>query len=411
MIKRFGRGVLNKRAALLLALGGCAPAAPAPAPTAAPAKPTSAPAAPAGTTAPAAPVAAPAAPAAKPAASPTTKPQAAAADNPAAPFVAEESAEWKAIMDAARQERELTVYGGVNLPGVVDALRGEFEAKYGFKVNVTAGTGAESRERVLAERDAGRRTASVFSAGETSSWELLQENVLEELRELPNGVKLHPFFFENIRTYQNRAWPVQATVYGLAVNAQLVPEAEQPKNWKDVLDPKWKGKIVMEDPGRSGGSSNVFDVSMRTPGYGEEFHRELKAQDPLIVRDPAEVERILVRGERAIGWPGPIEAPARNPGAPLKWIIPTDGVVILTSTVAIVKDAPAPNAARVFANWMLSPEFQTRLAQATSLLPSIQGVSHPMGLSSENLTPLGPGVIQAAGTREMQEKARTIYGR
>jgi hypothetical protein len=57
----------------------------------------------------------------------------------------------------------------------------------------------------------------------------------------------------------------------------------------------------MEDPGRTGGSRNVFDVLMRTPGYGEEFHHQLKAQDPLIVRDPTEVDRVVVRSERLIG--------------------------------------------------------------------------------------------------------------
>jgi iron(III) transport system substrate-binding protein len=325
--------------------------------------------------------------------------------------MAEDSAEWKAILDAARREGEVVIYTGVDTGRVIEAMQGEFEAKYGVKLSVTAASGSDTRNRLLAERDAGRRVASVVSAGETSSWDLLQEGVFEEIVGLPNAAKLHPFFYRYIPTYQKRVFPIQATVYGLLINTELVPPSEEPKNWKDMLDPKWKGKIVFEDPGRNGGSSNVFDVSMRTPGYGEEFHRQLSQQDLMTVRDPAEQDRVLVRGERAVAWPGPIMAPPRNPGTPLKWIIPTDGVVLLSSGFGLIKDAPHPNAAKVFANWMLSPEFQTRLTQETFALPSIQGVPHPMGVSADNLAPLGPGVIQAAEASAMQEKARTIYGR
>jgi ABC-type Fe3+ transport system substrate-binding protein len=228
--------------------------------------------------------------------------------------------------------------------------------------------------------------------------------VFEELRGLPNSARIHPFFFTPMQRFDGRAWPLYATIYGLTINAQLVLPSDEPKNWKDVLNPKWKGQIMLEDPGRSGGGSNIFDVSMRTPGYGEEFHRQLAQQDPLVVRSPAEVERALVGGERAVAFPGTIQGPARNPGAPLKWIAPSDGVVIVSTSAALIKDAPAPNAAKVFINWMFTPEFGAHLGEQTQQVSSIPGVRHPMGLSIENLPPLGPGTPDPTGAQEMQER-------
>src|SRR4029079_5427886 len=124
---------------------------------------------------------------------------------------------------------------------------------------------------------------------------------------------------------------------------QQVPAADEPKTWKDLLDPKWKGKIVMNDPGVAGGGSAFFVVSVVAPGYGEEFHRKLAQQDLQLVGQSREVGAIVARGERAIGLPGNNQGPGTQPGSPIKWLPLEDGLYRSSQVIAAIKGAPAPN--------------------------------------------------------------------
>lgn len=409
MGKRFTVQVLASSAALLLLVASCAPAAPSP--TAAPAKPaaTAAPAKPAATQAPAAKPAA--SPAAKAEAKPVEKPAAKAPANPAGPFMAEDSAEWKAILEAGRREGEVTVYGSDTLGTIVEKLKPSFTEKYGIKVSYVGGSGSDTQERAVAEKDAGRRVASVVEAGDSNLYIVYQEGVLQELRGLPNGARLHPAMFTIFEESKLHYWPLYDLFRGLYVNTQVLPEAEAPKNWKDLIEPKWKGKIVMHDPGRSGGGNNFFTITIGLPDYGEDFHRKLAQQDLLRVARAQEVDAIVARGERAVGLPGNPRGAVRQRGSPIKFIPQADGTFGATHVMGLVKDAPAPSAGKIFLNWFISPEFQTEIAKDLLDMPLIMGIDHPMGLAIDKVKLLGPGRIPPTSRQDTAAQARAIYGR
>jgi iron(III) transport system substrate-binding protein len=402
-------------AVLALSLVACAPAGPVPAgPSAAeaPVKPASSPAArsePAGSSLPVAPAASAVA-----VASPAPSAQSAsavAAGNPAGPFRAVDSAEWQATLAAARTEGELTVYGTTMLPRSMEQHLAEFQQSFGVKVNWVGSSGDQTMQRVLAEKDTGKLLASAVTGGDSNLYPLYQAGALADLSGLPNAARIHPLDFEILEESKNHYLPLYNPVYGVYVNTQQVGPAEEPRTWRDLLDPKWKGKIVMHDPGRSGGGVIFFAVSTNAPGYGEAFHQQLARQEPLLVASPEQVDATVARGERAVGLPGQANGTVRQRGAPLKWLVMADGMVWNVHTIGAVEGGPAPNAARVLLNWLLSPEIQLVIANEGPEVPSTAGIANPLGLAIDDLKPLGPGRPKSSEKADWSAKARQIYGR
>ena len=73
--------------------------------------------------------------------------------------------------------------------------------------------------------------------------------------------------------------------FGITANASLVTAGDAPKSWRDLLDPKWKGKILSDDMRAGGGGFSMFSALMLSPAHGEDFHRSLAKQDSSFTRD------------------------------------------------------------------------------------------------------------------------------
>lgn len=332
---------------------------------------------------------APAAPASAPKVAEPAKPAAKAATNPA-PTVAEDSAEWKAVLEGARKEGQLVVYGSRN--PVIDRLVPSFPDRYGFKVDYVSLQSGQTQERTQAEADSGRRIASLTMTGDTAIYQLAQNKLLQALPAVPNAARLHPNEWELVSESGGQYVPYANLVAGLLVNTGMIPEAEAPRNWKDLLDARFKGKIVMPDPRGAGGGNVFVYLAAKANGYGEEYIRQLAQQDLLLVQGAADRDAVVARGERAIAIAADPRGLAAMKGVPLKWVIPEDGLTRVPFVVGVIKEAPQPNAARVFMNWLLSTEFQSEAAKELLDVPTVLGVSgHPLGLTAESMKLLGPG--------------------
>ncbi|HVR88297.1 MAG TPA: hypothetical protein VHG53_01970 [Candidatus Limnocylindria bacterium] len=120
----------------------------------------------------------------------------------------------------------------------------------------------------------------------------------------------------------------------------------------------------------------------------------------------------MARGERAIGFPGNVFETTTQAGAPFKWILPTDGVVTSQFVVGLAKAAPAPNAGKVFMNWILSLEMQKLFLDKAYNMPAISGIpGGQYGLSPDTLKVLGKGRITPAEADAVGAKAKTILAR
>jgi iron(III) transport system substrate-binding protein len=149
---------------------------------------------------------------------------------------------------------------------------------------------------------------------------------------------------------------------------------EELRNYTDLLDPKWKGKISWLDPARSGTGSN--QIAMLYAWFGEDFVRKLLVdQQPMISRERRQLTDGVLRGTYPIGFgaeDGEIER-LEGEGQPVKTIYSLDdmpGSISGGNMVALMDKAPHPNAARVFVNWMASKEGNEIYGRALKMVPA-----------------------------------------
>jgi iron(III) transport system substrate-binding protein len=152
--------------------------------------------------------------------------------------------------------------------------------------------------------------------------------------------------------------PAMTSHYGILINTGLVKPEDEPKSWKDLADPKWKGKILADDPRAAGGGYMSFFVHHDTPGLGLPFLEAYAAQAPVLTRDQGQSQQRVARGEYAMYTPFILSDHDKLKGLPVKYIIPSEGVTYVVFGHALMKNAPRPNAAKLYLDFVLSDEAQ-----------------------------------------------------
>ena len=260
-------------------------------------------------------------------------------------------ADWNKIVEAAKAEGKVVIYSGhVGAPYHPEIAR-KFEAKYGIKVEILDARASELRERIRTELAAGRVGGDISHNGGSTSTQMARQGLLQPHGYLPNLAKLSGKFKDD-----GVHFPVFVQSYGIVVNSRMVPENERPKSWLDLLDPKWKGKILSDDLRALGGGSAFFGASY--PVLGRAFHEKLAQQNLQFSRAIRENPRRVARGEFPIYIPFSLSDILIHKGLPLESITPKEGNAYITYDVSLHKDAPHPNAGRVFMNFFLEEEAQ-----------------------------------------------------
>jgi iron(III) transport system substrate-binding protein len=278
----------------------------------------------------------------------------AAASRPAAAQAPAE-AEWKAVVDAAKKEGKVVVYSGAVGSPTTPKIGAAFEAKYGIRMELLEARASELRERIRTEQAAGRVLGDVSHNGSTTTALQLAEGTFQPHGALPSAKKpVAPFAADDVRV------PIYVIPYGLLINTDMVKPAEEPKSWKDVLDPRWKGKILADDMRALGGGAVFFMVAHQK--LGRDFHDKLALQHPHMNRELRGNYRRIARGEYPLYLPFTLPDILDLKGLPVKHIIPTEGAPYVRFDGAIFKGAPHPNAARLLVDFFMSDEVQTIFA-------------------------------------------------
>lgn len=144
----------------------------------------------------------------------------------------------------------------------------------------------------------------------------------------------------------------------MAYRTDLMSEADAPKTWKDLLDPKYKDKMVKGHPGYSGTVMTSTFVLSQLLGW--DYFEKLGKQNVLQVQSSTEPPKKLAQGERALEVDGNEYNIFRlqESGSPIKIVYPEEGTPLAIGNAAVLKDAPHPNAAKLFYAFLFSLEAQ-----------------------------------------------------
>lgn len=282
--------------------------------------------------------------------------------------------EWRKTLSAARQEGKLLVYTN-DPPTVRSFLLKVMREKYGLEVEFVTGTAVEFTQKLLAEQRAGLYYGDVFiGAAGPAIANLLPGSAFDPLKPellLPEALDTR-HWYGNKLPFLSEKWEQILWLRGdprrpVAINTDLV-KPEEIVSYQNLLNPKFKGKIIMGDPTVLGApQATVFGVAEYIMGW--DFMKELAKQDPFIIRDKRLIVDWLARGKHdiAFGAASDMVAEFQKAGAPLLEIIPKEGSVIEAGVrvIGVLNKRPHPNAARVFVNWFLTKEGQSLYAEAT----------------------------------------------
>lgn len=281
---------------------------------------------------------------------------------------------WEKTVAEAKKEGTVVVLTSSGAETRSLVARG-FKERYGINVEFIAGQGAEVARKILAERRTGLFLSDVYVSGSTTlTTQLKPAGVLDPL---PPALKLpevtDPGAWYGGRIYFSDHEKRYVLPFILYVSRSIFANAAQTRpeeivSYKDLLAPKWKGKIAIGDPTIAGSGLRWFSV-VTSQLIDMDFHRQLAAQEPAILRDERMVTEWVARGKYAIGIgvkPDVVSEFIRA-GADLKYITPSEGTWLTAGAgvLGAINRPAHPAAQIVFINWLLSKEGQTLYSQAT----------------------------------------------
>jgi len=250
-----------------------------------------------------------------------------------------------ALIEAARKEGQVIHYTSTDLP-VAEKVARAFEGKYsGIAVRVER-TGAERVfQRIGQEYTSNIHAVDVVNSSDAAhfiAWK--RDGILAAY--VPEDVA--KFYPPEQRDADGlfASWRIFLSI--IAYNTNLVKAEDAPKSYADLLDPKWKGKIIKAHPGYSGTIMTATYQLQRELGWS--FFEQLAKQNVMQVQSAADPPKKLDLGERAIMADGNEYniLQFREAGRPVQPVYATEGSPIIVGPNGIFKGAPNPNAARLF---------------------------------------------------------------
>jgi iron(III) transport system substrate-binding protein len=168
-----------------------------------------------------------------------------------------------------------------------------------------------------------------------------------------------------------------AHAFGHRAQSQDRFEKDAPKTWKELLTPKWKGKMVSAHPGYSG--TIMTHVLALVNLYGWDYFRDLSKNSLHLVQSANDPAGVVASGERPVGVNGAeyFYYKTQKQGNPITIVYPKEGVPLVVSPVAIAKTAPHPNAAKLFTEFIFAKESQQLLADKEGLYTGHPEVTYP----------------------------------
>jgi iron(III) transport system substrate-binding protein len=306
------------------------------------------------------------------------------------------------VVTAAKKEGKVAFYTSfLGARAHLDIIK-TFEAKYGISVELLDVRASEMTERIRTEQTSKRYIADVVQNGAASLVRQERQGYLQKHGGIPNAKNL-------LKDHEANDFGVPAYIlgYGILINTAAVKGDDVPKSWKDLTNPKWKGKIISDDPRALGGGNVMFSAFQDK--IGEDLNVALSQQALVLSRDVGNDERRVARGEYPMRIPQLFSNWLALKSLPVKFIAPVEGLPYIRFDFGVMNGAPHPNAARLFINHYLSEQVQTAYVKA-GLIPTVDGILDKAGEAGAELKG-----IKLLGTTDvdrqdaMLDRAKQLY--
>jgi ABC-type Fe3+ transport system substrate-binding protein len=281
-------------------------------------------------------------------------------------FSQSKSPEWDKVVEAAKKEGKVVV----SLPASNELRAGIeklFEKRYGIDVEPIVGRASTVVRKMIDEAKAGVRYTDLHMGGsESIVTSMLPEGIVDPLE----PYMILPEVKDSKQWWGGHIWVDNAKKFAyctlayqpepLWFNSQLM-KAENVRSFDDLLDEKLKGKIGFLDPRTPGAGASLWSYMREVKG--EDYLRKLVGQKLALSRDQRVLAEILAKGNIAfvLGLSYDSYAPFIKAGLPVAQLpTPAEGMYVAGGSghLVVLKNAPHPNAAKVFINWFLSREGQ-----------------------------------------------------
>ena len=299
-----------------------------------------------------------------------------------------------ALIEAAKKEGKLSFYTAMDLQ-FAERLGKTFEAKFpGIAVRVERSGAERVFQRIDQEYASNIHAVDVVNTADQAHCIIWKRNGWLAPY-LPEEVVQH--FDKRFYDPEGLHVTTRILISPFGYNTNLVKKEDAPKSFADLLDPKWKGKLVKAHPAYSGTIMNATFEIARDLGWG--YFEKLAAQNVMQVQSATDVPKRISLGERAVmvDGAGYLVIRYKEAGQPVDIIYPEEGTPIGAGPSAVFKAAPNPNAARLFQNWMHAREAQQIL------------VDYARQYSSHGQTVEKPGVRKLADIKLMKEDAEGVH--
>jgi iron(III) transport system substrate-binding protein len=276
-----------------------------------------------------------------------------------------------ALESAARGEGSLTWYIAQVDAQTAENLGRSFTKTYqGVNVGVIRTTGQVAFQRLLMDIKNHTPQCDVFGATDISHMPILKDR--GELTEYTprNASALLPEF--KALSDPGYSYITNAVRYFLIYNKDKVRPEDAPKAWTDLLDPKWKGRVAVGHPAFSG-CTGTWALGVKKV-HGWDFFEQLSKNNPRIGRSAVDPMTLINAGECLVGVGAAANAYSSiDKGNPIGVVHPSDGLVLCVTPSAIPAHPPHPNAARLFMEWLLNPDY-ARAITADGSEPILEGI-------------------------------------
>jgi iron(III) transport system substrate-binding protein len=262
----------------------------------------------------------------------------------------------------AKKEGTLTWWTAHYEQSAAEVMKAAFQKKFpGIEVALTRQTAQQINTRLLNDLKAGSTECDVYCSTDEAHYPPLKK-AGHLATFTPPDIDLLPKQFQNLDP--DKQYYLGAIGFVL-INYRTDKVSTPPKQWKDLLDTQWKGKITTGHPGFSGYVGNW--VLAMLDKYGESYVRDLAKNSPKINQSVNGTVTDILSGERQVGaGPDNFSLAQKAKGNPIDIQFPTDDAIIITAPVGILAKSRHINGAQLFVNFMYSKEYSDALVSTAN---------------------------------------------